>query len=75
MSESLGHKVINGTIWATVDRIGTMAVVLIRNEYSHTILDWGFTMFFMHQRYSECPERRFVKNNKYKYNTRHAKDD
>ena len=45
MPESLGHKVINGTIWATIDRIGTMALQFIVNLILARLLmpeDFGY---------------------------------
>lgn len=45
MSESLGHKVISGTIWASVDRVGTMALQFIVNLILARLLmpeDFGY---------------------------------
>lgn len=45
MPESLGHKVMNGTIWATIDRIGTMALQFIVNLILARLLmpeDFGY---------------------------------
>lgn len=45
MAESLGHKVIRGTIWASIDRIGTMALQFIVNLILARLLmpkDFGY---------------------------------
>lgn len=45
MSESLGRKVINGTIWASIDRMGTMALQFIVNLILARLLmpeDFGY---------------------------------
>lgn len=45
MVESLGHKVIRGTIWASIDRIGTMALQFIVNLILARLLmpkDFGY---------------------------------
>lgn len=45
MAESLGHKTITGTVWASIDRIGTMAVQFVVNLILARLLmpeDFGY---------------------------------
>lgn len=45
MSESLGHKVITGTIWSSIDRIGTMVLQFVVNLILARLLmpeDFGY---------------------------------
>ena len=45
MADSLGHKTITGTVWASIDRIGTMAIQFIVNLVLARLLmpeDFGY---------------------------------